>query len=65
VTFRRVFITDSFGWVIARGTDGSTLKSQRVEAHLLFAILDELKAIREAVATQDAAASAEKTGAES
>jgi hypothetical protein len=46
MTFRRAFVVDHFGWVIARGTDGGSLKSQRVEAHLLLAILEEVQALR-------------------
>lgn len=36
------FSIDSFGWVISRDKDGRTLKSQSVEAQLLFAILQRL-----------------------
>lgn len=36
------FTIDNFGWVISRGSDGGTLKSQSVEAQLLYAILQRL-----------------------
>ena len=39
------FEVDWTGWVTARFPDGGTLKTQTVEAHLLLAILKELRGI--------------------
>lgn len=36
------FSIDNFGWVVSRDERGGTLKSQSVEAQLLFAILQRL-----------------------
>lgn len=36
------FSIDSFGWVVSRDKRGGTLKSQSVEAQLLYAILQRL-----------------------
>lgn len=40
---RHTFSVDKFGWVIATSEDRGTLRTQSVEAHLLLAILDELR----------------------
>lgn len=40
---KHTFSSDHFGWVIATGPNGGMLKSQSVEAHLLYAILRHLE----------------------
>lgn len=36
------FTIDNYGWVVSRDKNGGTLKSQSVEAQLLYAILQRL-----------------------
>lgn len=37
------FTVDDFGWVTATQSDGGALRTQSVEAHLLYAILRHLE----------------------
>lgn len=57
MSFRRSFIVDNSGWVVALGSERSTLntlKSQTVDSHLLLAILEELQALRTEISAQRA-----------